>query len=149
MINIYADVHEQVQKDIEHSCYPYVEIFAQQGSLETAMATLLYQRDIRDVGDLGGFQIEAVDIRQNKAASENILDMQVLDGEGGLSLAFDYTASHYKAESMAKFQSLFKQVAEALTQNAGQAGITIGQLKKELGYGKKGGFLARLFGGRK
>ncbi len=145
VIDIYADVHEQVQKDIEHSCYPYVEMFAQQGSLETAMATLLYQRDIRDVGDLGGFQIEAVDVRQNKAASENILDMQVLDGENGLSLAFDYTASHYRAESMDKFQGLFKQVAEALAQHAGQAGVTIGELKKELGYGKKGG----LFGGLK
>ena len=65
VIDIYADVHEQVQKDIEHSCYPYVEMFAQQGSLETAMATLLYQRDIRDVGGLGGFQLEAVDVRQN------------------------------------------------------------------------------------
>ncbi len=149
VIDIYADVHEQVQKDIEHSCYPYVEIFAQQGSLETAMATLLYQRDIRDVGGLGGLPIEALDIRQNKAASENILDMQVLDGEAGLSLAFDYTSSHYKAESMEKFQHLFKQVAETLSKHADQAGVTVGELKKELGYGKKEGFFHRLFGGKK
>ncbi len=82
------------------------------------------------------------------AASENILDMQVLDGEAGLSLAFDYTSNYYKAESLEKFQNLFKQVAEALSNHADQDGITVGELKKELGYGKKEGFFQRLFGGK-
>ena len=58
------------------------------------------------------------------------LDMQVLDGEAGLSLAFDYTSSYYKAESLEKFQHLFK--------HAGQPEVKVGELR-----------LQRLFGGKK
>ena len=47
--NIFADVHEQVNGAIEHSCYPYVESQAAQGLTEGELACLLYQRDIRDM----------------------------------------------------------------------------------------------------
>ena len=48
--NVFADVHEQVQKSIEHSCYPYVDSVNQVGSGEAAY--LLYQQDIRDMGGM-------------------------------------------------------------------------------------------------
>ncbi len=69
---LFADVHEQVQKGIEHSCYPYVDIHNQAGGSEAAY--LLYQQDIRDMGGFEGMDVETIDIRQNQAASQTMLD---------------------------------------------------------------------------
>ena len=98
---LFAEVHKQVQKGIEHSCYPYVDIHNQVGGNEAAY--LLYQRDIRDMGGLEGMNIDTIDIRQNQAASQTILDMEILDGADGLILMIDYTASLYDDESMNSF----------------------------------------------
>jgi acyl-coenzyme A synthetase/AMP-(fatty) acid ligase len=154
IVDMFDSVHNQVRKGIEHSIYPYVETDSAQGTLESAMATLLYQQDIRDAGALGG-GIGAVDVRQNAGASENILDMQVLDGSEGLQLAFDYTASRYKKESMEKFQQLFAKVTQIVAENATQQGITFKEIRDELAgkrkkpeAGGKKSFLARLFGSR-
>ncbi len=153
IVDMFASVHDQVRKGIEHSVYPYVETGAAQGTLESAMATLLYQQDIRDVGGLGS-GISAVDVKQNAGASENILDMQVLDGSEGLQLAFDYTASRYKAESMEKFQKLFARMTQIVAENATQQGITFREIGDELAgkrkkpQAPKKSFLARLLGGR-
>lgn len=154
LIDMFASVHEQVQKGIEHSVYPYVEIGAKQGTLESAMATLLYQQDIRDVSAaIPGMDIEAIPIRQNQAASENILDMQVLDGSAGLEFAFDYTASRYKMESIDKFQKLFAKVIDVAAENATQTGISFKDIKAEVNGTRKKpsdpskkGFLSRLLG---
>ncbi len=147
VIDLYADVHEQVRQGIEHSCYPYVEMYAAQGSMQTAMATLLYQRDIRDIGGMAGMSVEGVDIRQNMAASENILDMQVLDGEAGLQFAFDYTSSRYDASSIERFQQIFSKVVSVLADNASKAGITFGEIKEQFGVKKTSGGLFSLFSG--
>ncbi len=76
--DVFADVHDQVQKGIEHSCYPYVDLHNQVAKGESAY--LLYQQDIRDMGSLEGFDIEPIEVRQNQAASQTILDMEILDG---------------------------------------------------------------------
>ena len=108
---LFADVHTQVQKGIEHSCYPYVDLHNQVANGESAY--LLYQQDIRDMGSLDGMNIRTVEIRQNQAASQTILDMEILDGEDGLQLMIDYTASLYD-ESMDKFKDTFINVAQGL-----------------------------------
>ena len=61
--DLFSDIHDQVQKGIEHSCYPYVDIHNQAGGNESAY--LLYQQDIRDMGGLDEMDIETIDIRQN------------------------------------------------------------------------------------
>ncbi len=152
IVDMFASVHEQVQKGIEHSVYPYVEIDAAQGTLEDSMATLLYQQDIRDVGGAGS-GVSAVNVQQNRGASENILDMQVLDGTAGLQLAFDYTASRYKKESIDEFQKLFARVTQIVADNSTQTGITFREIRDELAGKRKApaapgkkGFLSKLFG---
>ena len=133
---LFADVHEQVQKGIEHSCYPYVDIHNQVGSSEAAY--LLYQQDIRDMDGLGGMNVETVDIRQNQAASQTVLDMEVLDGADGLILMIDYTASLYDDESMDKFKDIFVQVAQGLVTHNSQTDVTVGELRKK--YSSKSTF---------
>ncbi len=126
---LFADVHDQVQKGIEHSCYPYVDIHNQVGG--QVAAYLLYQQDIRDMGGLEGMNVETVDIRQNQAASQTILDMEILDGKDGLVLMMDYTASVYDDESMERFKDTFIRVAQGLVTHNSQNDVTIGELRKK------------------
>ena len=128
--NVFADVHEQVQKGIEHSCYPYVDSRNQVKEGESAY--LLYQQDIRDMGGMEGFDIEMVDIRQNQAASQTILDMEILDGADGLTLMIDFAASLYAEESMERFKDIYVKLAQALVTHNSQADVTIGEIKEKL-----------------
>ena len=125
---VFADVHEQVQKGIEHSVYPYVDIHNAVGSDEAAY--LLYQQDIRDMGNLDGMNIETIDIRQNQAASQTILDMEILDGSEGLVLMIDYAASRYKDESIDRFKDIFLRVIQSIIVHNSQQDVTVGEIKK-------------------
>ena len=126
--DLFGEVHRQVQRGIEHSCYPYVDIHNQVGEKESAY--LLYQRDIRDMGGLEGMNVETIDIRQNQAASQTILDMEILDGEDGLILMIDYAASLYKDASMEVFRNTFVRVAHALVNQNSHTDISIGEIRK-------------------
>lgn len=128
--DVFADVHDQVQKGIEHSCYPYVDLHNQVANGESAY--LLYQQDIRDMGGMDGFDVETVDVRQNQAASQTILDMEILDGSDGLQLMIDYSASRYKDTSIETFRDIYVRVANALVQSCSQEDVTIGALRKQL-----------------
>ncbi|MBQ3264135.1 MAG: AMP-binding protein [Ruminococcus sp.] len=128
--NVFADVHEQVQKGIEHSCYPYVDSVNQVGSGEAAY--LLYQQDIRDMGGLEGFDIETVDVRQNQAASQTILDIEILDGADGLQVMIDFAASRYDEASIERFKSIYVRLAQAMVTHNSQADVTIAEIKKKV-----------------
>ena len=135
--NVFSEVHDQVQKGIEHSCYPYVDLHNQAGGGEAAY--LLYQQDIRDMGDMGGFEIETVDVRQNQAASQTILDMEILDGSDGLQLMIDYAASRYEDASIEKFKDIYVKVAQSLVTHNSQADVTVKEIKEKI-EDKKGFF---------
>ena len=127
---VFADVHEQVQKGIEHSCYPYVDSHNQVANGESAY--LLYQQDIRDMGGMGGFDVENVDVRQNQAASQTILDMEILDGADGLMLMIDYAASRYEDSSIEHFRDIYVKVAQAMVTHNSQEDVTVAQIRKTL-----------------
>lgn len=128
--DVFADVHDQVQKGIEHSCYPYVDLHNQVANGESAY--LLYQQDIRDMGSMDGFDAETVDVRQNQAASQTILDMEILDGSDGLQLMIDYAASRYKDKSIETFRDIYVRVTHTLLEHVGQEDVTVGSLRKHL-----------------
>ena len=128
--NLFQDVREKVKGGIEHSCYPYVDSRNQAGSEESAY--LLYQQDIRDMGGSDGMNIETIGIRQNQAASQTILDMEILDGSDGLILMIDYAASRYKQESIEKFRDIFVKVAQALVTHNSQKDMTIGEVRRKV-----------------
>ena len=128
--NVFADVHDQVQKGIEHSCYPYVDLHNQVAQGESAY--LLYQQDIRDMGGFDGFEIEQVDVRQNQAASQTILDMEILDGQDGLQLMIDFAASRYKEASIERFKDIYVKLAQALVTHNSQKDVTIGEIKHKI-----------------
>lgn len=128
--DIFADVHEQVRLGIEHSCYPYVDIHNSVAAEEAAY--LLYQQDIRDMGGMDGMDIETIDIRQNQAASQTILDMEILDGADGLILMVDYAASRYEDASIENFKNLFLNIAQSLATHHSQQDVTVAELRKKV-----------------
>ena len=140
--DLFADVHEQVQRGIEHSCYPYVDLNNQAGTGSEA-AYLLYQQDIRDMGGMDGMNVETIDIRQNQAASQTILDMEILDGGDGLEMMMDYTSSLYDEDSMNEFKDLFIRVSQGLVTHNSQNDVTIGELRDK--YKSNKGFFETIF----
>ncbi len=128
--DLFADIHDQVQQGIKYSCYPYVDKNNHVGDGEAAY--LLYQQDIRDMSEMDGMNIEAVDIRQNQAASQTVLDMEILDGKDGLQLMIDFAASKYRDESMENFKNIFVRIGQALVTHNSQEDVTIGELRKKL-----------------
>ena len=123
-------MHRQVQKGIEHSCYPYVDLHNQVANGESAY--LLYQQDIRDMGSLDGMNIRTVEIRQNQAASQTILDMEILDGASGLVLMIDYAASRYDDESIERFKDIYVRTAQAMVTHNSQSDVTVGEIRKKI-----------------
>ncbi len=127
--DLFQDVHEQVRLGIEHSCYPYVDTHNQVANGESAY--LLYQQDIRDIG-MAGLDVETVDIRQNQAASQTILDMEILDGDDGLMLMIDYAASRYEDSSIEAFKDSFIKIAQLLVTHNPREDVTIGEIRQKL-----------------
>ena len=128
---LFADVHDQVRGGIEHSVYPFVDIHSEVAEIEEAY--VLYQQDIRDMNSgMDGFEIETVDIRQNQAASQTYLDIEVLDGEDGLKLMVDFAASRYEEESIRKFIELYVKIAHALLTHNSQKDMTVKELKQKV-----------------
>ena len=133
--DVFSEVHEQVQNGIKYSCYPYNQINAP--AVIDDDTCILYQSNLRDIGDFGGLPVKQMQIRQNKAASQAVLDIQILDGESGLQYAFDYAAGRYKKETMSEFQKLYKMVVAEIVKNANTNGYDFKGLKKDV-CGKKG-----------
>ncbi|MCR5747367.1 MAG: AMP-binding protein [Lachnospiraceae bacterium] len=128
--DIFRDVQDQVTKGIEHSCYPYVDTCNQVAKQEAAY--LLYQQDIRDMNSMDGFDFEMVDVRQNQAASQTILDMEILDGEDGLQLMIDFAASRYDEESIERFRDIFVKLAQSIVVHNSQKDVTVGEIKDKI-----------------
>ena len=67
-------------------------------------------------------------MRQNQAASQTILDMEVLDGSDGLQLMIDFSASWYDEKSMERFAWIFAGTAQLIAQHDGQTDLTIKEI---------------------
>lgn len=128
--DVFADAHDQVQKDIEHSCYPYVESSSR--AAEDDVACVLYQHDIRSVAKVGRTKVDIVELKQNKAASQNVLDIEISDSEDGFMLELNYSSSRYEKSSIERFGELFVRIAAILANIACEKDTTIGELCDEV-----------------
>ena len=101
------------------------------------------------MGGLEVMNIETIDIRQNPAASQTMLDMEILDGSYGLQLMIGYTASLYDDEIMDKFKDILTKVAQGLVTHNSQTDVTVGELREK--FSSKKTFFETILGifGRK
>ena len=128
--DVFTDVQDQVRRGIEHCCYPYVDIHGEVAIGESAY--LLYQQDLRDTDSLEAAGLEVIDVRQNQAASQTILDMEVLDGSDGLQLMIDFSASWYDEKSMEYFARIFAGTAQLIAEHDGQEELTIKEITRRI-----------------
>ncbi|MBQ6636067.1 MAG: AMP-binding protein [Lachnospiraceae bacterium] len=128
--DVFSDVQDQVRKGIEHCCYPYVDFTGEVATGESAY--LLYQQDLRDTEYLENEGIEVIDIRQNQAASQTILDIEILDGSDGLQVMIDFSASWYEEKSIQKFARIFAGTAELIAGHDGQTDLTVGEVIRRI-----------------
>ena len=124
--DIYAEAHEQVIKGIEHSCYPYED------KTDDEVLCFLYQQDIRNNRILKEMNMESIDIRQNYAANESIINIEILDDDKGLQAMCNYAGGFYKKETIKKFLDLFIKIADTLMENALNTDITISEIEKKI-----------------
>ena len=115
---------------LQNCLYPYVERNPQ--IVEGDVTGVLYQGDLFDLDIFGGMNVEMVDICQNNAAAQTVLDIHILDGKDGLKYKFDYAASRYKEESMYAFRDLLKAVVSAMVRNANAEDYTFKQFKQDV-----------------
>ena len=71
-------------------------------------------------------------VRQNQAASQTILDMEILDGADGLELMVDFAASRYNEASIEKFKDIYVKLAQALVTHNSQKDVTVGEIKEKI-----------------
>jgi hypothetical protein len=128
---IFEDVTEQVRKGIEYCCYPYVGIINQVARKENAY--LLYQQNMGHGKSFSGLlNVNLMDIRQNQAASQTIMDMQILDGSEGPKLMIGYSASRYEESSIRNYRDVFTKVTRELVSQISNLDITVSQIRSKV-----------------
>lgn len=140
---LYADIIDQINKGIEHSCYPAIE--AHSNVIVDDMECVLYQDNLRELGDMPGLLGE-VEIRRNDAASQNVLDLEILNTPEGLQVMLDFASSRYEKTSIEKYRDILGAVTTALLDHAGDDNTTVKTIFSEA-YDKLGlgGFIRKFF----
>ncbi len=139
--DIFAAVQDQVRKAIENSVYPYSQ--KNVSVVSDDCACFLYQSDIHD-GGAAGAMFEQVAIRQNKAASQTVMDTEILDGREGLKMALHYAASRYDEATVKNFAETYRKVAQLLIGHTEQGVFTFRMLREAV-HGPVS-FFTRFFG---
>ena len=93
---------------------------------------LLYQQD----NSFNCKGMETINIRQNQAASQTILDIQMLDSEKGIDAIINYASSKYKHESIEKFKDLFINIVHTMIKNKDDGNITVQNIRNEVMSGE-------------
>lgn len=84
--------------------------------------TWVYQRSIYDPIQKGGVTLTPIEVRQNQAASQTILDIQIIEGVTGIELVLDYIATIYEPKSMERFARLMIRIVERIVAAATEGG---------------------------
>ena len=109
--NLYKEVVDQINGGIEHCCYPYVE----QGKAAVIddVACVLYQDDLRELNEMPGLLGE-VEVRQNKAASQAVLDVEIRNTAEGMMCVLEYASSRYEKASIEQYAKYLEAVIKTL-----------------------------------
>ena len=143
--SLYKDVVEQINGGIEHSCYPYVE--QGKAAVTDDVACVLYQDDLRELNDMPGLLGE-VEIKQNKAASQAVLDVEIRNTAEGMMCVLEYASSRYEKASMEKYAKYLEAVIKLLIATVDDD-ITVKQLCVNVNNALHiGNFLSNFFGFR-
>ena len=137
---LYDDVIEQVNNGITHSCYPYIE--SNNNVVEDDYACVLYQDDLRNLGEIPGL-VGEVELENEKLASQNIMDIEILNKDEGIVMMIDYAASLYNPASIDRYRKIYCATIDALLEHIGNENIPMKKLGREISKSAgEGGFLS-------
>ena len=108
---LYREVESQVRGGIIHHSYPYMD-----RADMVRKACVLYQMILGDDIVRNGVVYHPIEIRQNFAASQTILDIMFMDGQRGFRLEMDYIASLYDEETIERLGRTIVAVIRRLTE---------------------------------
>ena len=77
---------------------------------------MLYQKGIFDPIVIAGETMTGMEIRQNRNASQTVLDIMILDRAEGISLRLEYIETLYERESMERFGKLLARIIQEITE---------------------------------
>ncbi len=140
---LYAEVVDQINKGIEHSCYAAVELNS--NVVVDDMECVLYQDDLRELGEMPGLLGE-VEIKRNNEAAQNILDLEILKSPEGLQVMLDYASSRYDRSSIEQYRDIMGATIISLLKHCDNEKATVksilGEVYSQLGIG---GFFKKYF----
>ncbi len=138
---LYADVVEQVNNGILHSCYPYVE--SNCSVIEDDLSCVLYQDDLRNIDEVPGL-VGEVELSNEKMASLNVMDIEILNRDEGLIMRIDYAASLYAPESIDRYRKIYCAAIDALVDHINDADVPLKDLARRISKASgEGGFLSQ------
>ncbi len=111
--DLFEDVHNQVIGAMQHLDYPYELINALPHQDENVC--VLYQVGIYELMSSEVFHPENVELEWIGAASQSLLDIELLDDGQSGSLEINYTADNYEENSIRRFARLFLLTAKVLS----------------------------------
>ena len=137
---LYDDITEQINNGITHSCYPYVE--CDNNVVEDDLACVLYQDNLRNIGEIPGLLGE-VELDNEKLASQNIMDLEILNRDEGIVMMIDYASSLYKPESIDRYRKIYCATVDALVEHINDGEVLLKKLGREISKAAgEGGFLS-------
>jgi len=111
-------VRERLQESIAHDVYPYSMM--NESLVDDDKLCVLYQLNIYNVDSGAGEQpaFAIVDIPNPYQAAENAFNVEIVEQNGQLSLAFEYMENRYRRENVERFRRMFQKAALTLARYA-------------------------------
>lgn len=109
---IFASVREQFRECLRHRYYPYAVL--DEAMMEDDNLCVIYQGRIYSDGPVIDIFDGLIGMKNKYAASQNILDVEILEADGGIELMFNYAAHRYKSESIERFSEIYLKCAHDL-----------------------------------
>lgn len=130
LADIIADVKQQVSLGEEYCCYPY----AAQKVLQNAPDEIgvIFQNDLRDISTLCQDRLDILDIRQNKDAVANDLDIEINKSGQDYTVVFLYNSVRYDEAMLYPLLALILEKVQLLSQDSDFTQQTIGDISTNL-----------------
>ncbi len=130
MAEVITDIRDQIEKGIVYSNYPYVRSILKRPIIDDTVC-ILYQGDYYSVDNVLDFSTEEVELEEKNRASQNALDIEILDGENMDLALLDYAAGFYSQKTIEDFGNRLTKMAEKIAKDPELKSKTVGEILEQ------------------
>lgn len=113
MTEAIEDIREQIEKGITYSKYPYLRYRYPRVVVDDQIC-IMYQENLYDFNVRSKYDFEAIEIEQKDRASQNLLDIEIVDDDDSGYLLMDYSAKFYKKETIESYGRMVSKIAKKI-----------------------------------